>query len=68
MLNYIIVDVRNGGVDGYYVNRTDANDICEQWKERLGHDDVLVASAFWLIVKSTSSSLRRTRERPRSIE
>lgn len=44
MMNYIVVDVRNGGVDGYYVNKVDADHMCDHWKKSLGHDDVVVAA------------------------
>lgn len=40
---FLIVDVRDGGVDGYYSIREDAEYVCETWKTRLGHSDVVVA-------------------------
>jgi len=43
MPNWIVVDVRDGGVDGYYASETDAKHMAEHAKATLGHDDVIVA-------------------------
>lgn len=42
-MSWLIVDVRDGGLDGYYTSREDAERLCEGWKKRLGHEDVIVA-------------------------
>lgn len=40
---FLIVDTRNGGVDGYYKggSQQHLNKLIESWKERLGHNDVI---------------------------
>jgi hypothetical protein len=44
MVNWLIIDTRDGGLDGYYVSREDALYIAENWKRDLGHDDVMVVA------------------------
>ncbi|MCO8124497.1 hypothetical protein NHH03_22350 [Stieleria sp. TO1_6] len=39
---YLIVDVRNGGIDGYYFSLDDAQRIRRYAASEVGHDDLIV--------------------------
>lgn len=43
MSEFIVVNTRDGGVDGYYGSRIDAEWIAKTIRENLGHGDVIVA-------------------------
>ena len=45
--SWLVVDVRDGGCDGYYSKEDDAIGSRDEWRKRLGHDDVIVTKANW---------------------
>ena len=40
---FIVIDLKRGGLDGFYSNQKDADAAKYYWRERLGHDAVIVA-------------------------
>lgn len=45
MSGFLILDMKHGGMDGFYFKREDAVRIAERWKKDLCHDQVLVVEA-----------------------
>jgi len=42
---WLVIDVRDGGVDGYYSSLAVARKMRSYWIRELGHDDVIIAKA-----------------------
>lgn len=42
-IRFLVLDLSNGGIDGFYNLREDADLAADYWRERLGHENVIVA-------------------------